>query len=306
MDLKFSDDFFKEEVIDGFTVPEMMKRNWAAGLKILSVIDDICRKYNIKYFIQYGTLLGAVRHKGYIPWDDDLDIGMLREDYNKFFSIASTVLPKGYCVISYKRILEKTNMVERVTNGIDCIEDIEWRKNNFYGFPFIAGVDIFPFDFIPEDESDRKFTAQICEIIDSYLGLAASGKCDNEKLESILCRIEGMLNVEIKRDGTESTQIEYLLDYIYQIFDRSDTAMVSWASRVYSNSKMKKYILPVDIYEDLIELEFEGINLPAPRDYDRVLTEIYGDYMVEDRTPSHDYPCYKSQAKKWLFGHDCG
>ena len=66
----------------------MMKRAWAAQLEVLQRIDEVCGKYNIEYFANWGTLLGAIRHKGYIPWDDDLDIGMKRMDYERFLKIA--------------------------------------------------------------------------------------------------------------------------------------------------------------------------------------------------------------------------
>ncbi len=85
--LEFSNEFFYDEVKDGFFISEMMKRYWAAQLEVLKVIDDICQKHGIKWFAIYGTLLGAIRHNGYIPWDDDLDIAMLRDDYDKFFNV---------------------------------------------------------------------------------------------------------------------------------------------------------------------------------------------------------------------------
>ena len=71
-------DFFYDEVRDGFYIPGMMKRAWGASMKILSEIDRICKKYDIHYFISAGTLLGAVREGNFIPWDDDLDVIMLR------------------------------------------------------------------------------------------------------------------------------------------------------------------------------------------------------------------------------------
>ena len=75
--LQFPDGYFEDEIRDGFYVPSMIKRAWATELDVLCEVDRICRKYDIKYYAEWGTLLGAVRHAGFIPWDDDLDIGMM-------------------------------------------------------------------------------------------------------------------------------------------------------------------------------------------------------------------------------------
>lgn len=86
--MDFSTDFYRDEVRYGFYIPTAIKQAWAAELMVLGEIDRICRKYNIKYYAEWGTLLGAVRHGGFVPWDDDMDIGMLREDYIRFRKVA--------------------------------------------------------------------------------------------------------------------------------------------------------------------------------------------------------------------------
>ena len=70
--LQFPEEYFEDEVRDGFYVPSMIKRAWATELDVLDEVDRICRKYNITYYAEWGTLLGAIRHAGYVPWDDDL------------------------------------------------------------------------------------------------------------------------------------------------------------------------------------------------------------------------------------------
>ena len=82
--LEFEPSFFEPETRNSFYIEPMMKNAWAAQLELLDLIGEICRTYDIKYFVDWGTLLGAVRHHGYIPWDDDADIGMLRGDYIRF------------------------------------------------------------------------------------------------------------------------------------------------------------------------------------------------------------------------------
>ena len=84
-------DFLKEEVICDFLVDEKRKKIWAIELDLLREFDRVCKKYNLKYYMWFGSLIGAIRHHGFIPWDDDLDVAMLREDYERFMEVAKLV-----------------------------------------------------------------------------------------------------------------------------------------------------------------------------------------------------------------------
>ena len=154
----FSEEFFRPEVRDGFFVNGTMKRAWAAQLEVLKVISDICAKYDIPWFAEAGTLLGAVRHKGFIPWDDDLDISMLREDYNRFQKIIERELPQGYRLLTYKNREESMKFWDvfiRVVNTDKIRVDEEFLKE-FHQFPYPAGVDIFPLEYVPRDPEQEK------------------------------------------------------------------------------------------------------------------------------------------------------
>ena len=87
--------FFREEERCGYLITEKMKRVWAVQLAMVDEVERICRKYGLRYFADSGTLIGAVRDRGYIPWDDDIDLAMLREDYDRFVKVAPRELKEG-------------------------------------------------------------------------------------------------------------------------------------------------------------------------------------------------------------------
>ena len=151
--LEFDESFFKGEEIDGFYVEEEMKHAWAAQLEVVMEIDRICKKYGLQWYAEYGTLLGAVRHKGFIPWDDDMDISMKRADYNKFMEVAPKELPNGWYVLSPQLQESWSQPFMRVVTG-HCVDIRPEYLERFHGCPYVIGIDIFPVDYIPKDKEE--------------------------------------------------------------------------------------------------------------------------------------------------------
>ena len=92
----YNDNFLNEEVRDGYLVSKNMKKVWLIELDLLSQFIKLCNKYNLRYWVGFGTLLGAVRHKGFIPWDDDMDVWMPREDYDNLLKYGNSDLRDPY------------------------------------------------------------------------------------------------------------------------------------------------------------------------------------------------------------------
>ena len=111
----FPDNYFEKEIRNGFEVSSMMKRAWAGQIEVLSVIREICERHNILWFADYGTLLGAVRHKGFIPWDDDMDIGMTRDNLNNFIKYAKDELPDEYKLLCMDLEPQYDSLIVRVS-----------------------------------------------------------------------------------------------------------------------------------------------------------------------------------------------
>ena len=120
--MEFSHEYFDDEIREDFYVSGLMKRVWAANLEVMSDVAKVCEKHNIRWLADYGTLLGAVRHGGCIPWDDDFDICMLRDDYNRFLEVAEKELPENYVVLSCHNVYD--DLLTRVVNSMNpCFED---------------------------------------------------------------------------------------------------------------------------------------------------------------------------------------
>ena len=153
--------FLNEEVRDGYRISATMKKIWAIEIDILMQIQDICDRYNIKWFVEGGTLLGTVRHKGFIPWDDDIDIEMMRPDYERFIEVAQKELKHPYSLLCHETnpycISGHAQIGNLLTTAIN-------RKSIFWTpkCEECIFVDIFPIDAIPDDEEDAKFYVEQC------------------------------------------------------------------------------------------------------------------------------------------------
>ena len=242
-------------------------------LEITDEIDRICKENNIQYFLSGGTMLGAVRHGGFIPWDDDIDLWMTRKNFKKFKKAIKTQLnedffPEDYfynihCPLSILKIEKKgTRYVEGVFSGTDVAHCIY--------------VDVFPLDNI---------------WLPAY------------KLQTaILIKLQSVRDFKLRQNGKQNASAAKRILY---------SAIPLWLCRALTEFFMRFFnIFPTKRrnqqahrgrywpkfirteIEDLTEISFEGKKYPIPKAYDKILTECYGDYMKlpdEDKqTPAHD------------------
>lgn len=291
--MNFPEEFFQDEYRCDFLVPELMKRAWAAEIEILEVVANICEKYHLQYFADCGTLLGAVRHQGFVPWDDDIDITLKRKDYDILVSVLPKELPKGFLIDglhasdSTQRL--HTNIAHTSVKTDASYWSIPDYMKRFHGFPFRGtSLDIFPLDYIPRDPDTaliEKFLLQsILSLLHDYDTLPEDTR------EARLLDIETNAAVKLPRDETTKWSLFHLLEALASMFDESECDELEYCFRIlYENKRHPKK----EWYDETIYLPFEGFQIAAPKNYHEILTSYYGDYKTPVKfTQGHNYPFY--------------
>lgn len=227
-----------------------------ANLKMIQIFDKLCKENNLSYFLDFGNLLGAVRHKGFIPWDDDVDLGMMRDDYERFINLFKDGIP-GYddIYISFNN------------NGKDkCFLKVLHKK-----LPNIA-VDVFPYDFYykkTDSQEKLELTKKIRKIISrklyKFLYPFFIKRPDKMRLRFAKIRDNEILNKHIVDKSIEPS-IFFGIDYPHR----------------YEN-----YFFDYNKILPLGSIKFEGLSFPCPNDTDFVLRQNFGDYMT---LPDECYP----------------
>lgn len=293
-ELEFSADYFKTEVRDGFEIPAMMKRAWAAQMEVLHVVAGVCKNNGIRYFADGGTLLGAVRHKGMIPWDDDIDICVVREEYNRLIQVLPKALPHGFVVAGMYADSERLQKAAFVPHLRVIADETLWNFNDymryFHGFPYQrVGIDIFPMDYISRDIGITNVQKQIIRL--GIETLRDWNKLEeNGMLDEYVNGFQKLCNVSFDNVNNVKNYMWKIIDKISSISYREEADYITnifyWLDN--DNYKMKK-----ECYDYTIELPFENMNIVAPEMYDEVLRAEYGDYMVPVKgAADHDYPFY--------------
>ena len=266
------EDFFKEEVKCDYLIPAYMKRNWAIQLDLYLVVSEICEKYHLNYFLMFGGLLGAIRHNGFIPWDDDLDIGMPRKDYELFIKIAPLELESPYFLRTPFSDPTCLYPVIDIVNSETTFIPKLFRRN---GFNMGVPVDIFPIDYCNKDN----VVAERDEILKCFL------QCTNYMKRN--CK---GLNERQKRD-----LVTYYVDDPYESFNKlhsiaSNPAYEGSDFMTIYNAITRhplKHVYPSGAFTDSLSHQFENIEVKIPIGWEDILIATFGNYKqfppVEER-----------------------
>lgn len=287
LELKVPDSFLDEEIRNGFTVTRERKEIWAVELDLLNKLDQVCKKHNIKYCADGGTLLGAVRHNGFIPWDDDIDIAMLRSEYEKLCSIATEEFKFPYFWQTEETdptsARGHAQLRNSNTTGILLSERGSGRMFNQGIF-----IDIFPFDDIQEDSSEyysqfenvsklRNRTYDVLNRVNFYKG---TKEIFHGKRFSFLHQLKHRIlhSYYLIKHSDYRTIFDKFIAECKKYDNGNDHTMVADLCIPISPSRIKRY--KEDFY-DLFEMPFEFVTIPVFRKYDRNLKLLYGNnYMI--------------------------
>ena len=296
-------EFFYDEVQDGFYVPGIMKRAWAAQLELLSEIDRICKKWNILYFITYGTLLGAVRHGGFIPWDDDIDIIMFRKDYEKFFQVAKDEINEDMHIIS----LDGNKAEYCFPNAIGRKAILSPEKlREVHEFPYPYAVDVFFLDELSEKEEDEEFRRNMIYMFMQMISAVRDKKEKTRLFQTDLEEIEKLLKIHFDRNQSLEGQFFRLMDKIFQEYNGEGGKKVVF----FPDYLNKDIVFSKSAFTDSLDLPLYNKSFPAPKDYDAILRVLYGEYRKKVKAGgAHGYPFFKKKEKglqerlkgKWQF-----
>ena len=275
-------EYLKGEYRCEFYVDEKRKALWKGGLDLLDSLDAICQKYGLKYFLIAGGMLGAVRHKGFIPWDDDIDLAMPREDYDQFMRVAQDELPNPLFLqtgLNEKMYFDPiTRIRDPRTTGI-VRKDLHSTCNNG------VFIEIFPYDNVPDQEAEAKKQDFWIRFYKMLLIRSVYEMLDENPIKRTFMNMLADLAVMVwGREG------------IYRKYD-------SWCRKYNSFETMNRNILTAYSYrntfrykqsvmQDHIRVPFEYTHAYIPREYDECLTQVYHDYMkyppVEKRGAKHE------------------
>lgn len=249
---------------------DRLRKIQLCGLRILCEIDRICKKHNIKYFLAYGTLLGAIRHGGFIPWDDDIDIGMKVEEYNKFLKVCESELSQEF-------LLKRSYSKEAVPDFIS------FSKISIKDLPIY--VDIFPFYYLPENKLINIIIKTKIMILFDIIYEHYGRKIEKEQ-HKLIGKIyhSGIIRL-LERLIYATVGEKYIIQKIRTTECKMTKPTKESRSIFYQN-------IESDLLETFIDRDFEGVKLPIPFKYHEILTTWYGDYMTPVKTHIHltEYP----------------
>lgn len=253
-------------------------------LEELKFIDELCNKLNLKYFLIFGTLLGAIRHKGFIPWDDDLDIMMPRPDYDKLLEYMKNNDTGIYSIVNN----DNGNAPYLISRVSDNRYHLDFQKD----IPYEIGIfiDIYPMDGAGKTMVFSKLYAYYAHCLMICFNFTLENVY-NKKRNILKQFIVHLINRIQRINCFSAKNILNRLCHTYTLEKSKYCACMNWLI------DYKNEIIEKSLFETISRTKFENIEVNIPAEYDKILTAIYGNYMElppeEKRVGQHFYEIYR-------------
>ena len=284
--------------MDVSTFPQYpnLRLQWDAILRIYDVFSDICRRHQLRFYVSFGSALGAVRHKGFIPWDDDMDVAMPREDYEKFIAFAAKELPADLQWVDWHNTPEFPDLFGKIQEtDRTLVSSIE--KTIGHEFPHGIFLDVFPLDGYPKNPWKvlvRRFRRKMLRARIVYVSSRRTNTI-RERLLRIIGRFAGVFF-----DHFDSLQDRFRIE------EAIAKSVPPFEGRYCCNYQTGwnelVFFFPSDCWDPCSTGVFEGRTVPLPKDWDTLLRQQYGDYMTP---PPPEKRILKHQTCKpaaWKYG----
>ena len=281
VDLKIElpDGFLEEEVRCDYTVTKDIKEVWAIEIDLLMQLDEVCKKHNLKYYITDGTMLGTVRHKGFIPWDDDIDVTMFRDDYEKLLKVAETEFKYPYFLqTEYSDpgcLRGHAQLRNSATTGILKTEEGKFKFNQG------LFLDVFVMDNVIDD---KKLYEQQKKDAEKYRKRAvkyARWSTRYYKQNTWQSKVKGILYPVVNTFLRKTKLEEKNFRKFEEVCKRYNNMETKYVTTLEFSFDIERWGKRLKSYFDKVEyMPFEFIKLPISVDYDEMLRNDYGDYMV--------------------------
>ena len=265
---------------------QIQRRIWATEQEILDVIHQICTEHGLRYSLAYGTLIGAVRHKGFIPWDDDIDIMMPREDYEKLIAVWDQSAPKGYILQNTRTDSDFTQNFTKIRKDhTTFLQDEAERTKHYHKGIF---VDIFPGDRVPSGKIGQKIQYIACAVNLLYSRGHTSGSGG----------VIGMTEKALLNASKEKcvTRREYAEKKIRR-WNGNGSLQYVFPNTIGCSRKF----YPANLFKDMKTIKFNGKQYMCVADADTILRIEYGDYM---QLPSEEERVWKHHPLLIDFEHN--
>ena len=237
--MAFIKDLYRDEIRDGYLVMSDMKKVWNRQLEIWAEVDRICRKHSIQYWAGWGTLLGSARHGGFIPWDEDMDLMLMRPEYDRFCAVLDDELNGEVFEIKHKTF-DATCVAHSMTTVIESNYGLQMEYcDRINDTPQAMAIDIHPLDIAPDGTEN------------SLLAF--------EAMQEVMTAVA---------DISQSSEVGYYPKML----------------RIFLGEPLTERPYRKEWFDETIYLPFETVEMPVPKEYEKVLTRRYGDW----RTPVDD------------------